>query len=382
MDQMKPNKNGNTFTTDVKKALNEYLRRMEKERGLILNKVSLTAVLNNRGIKVSKQTIDDIFNENENKSINFEVIVGICEVFGIHLSDLLPHKEDPFYGQIPPVWDSRRHSDIGVDTLPPRFYVGEYHCYYFRPAHLFERISGSQSETETQPILHGILTLKYENGITTAKLEEHDTQYNFDGTNVFDPLIMEGTVSLLIHTNQVRVNLRDTRGIRFIDIMFPYIHLAKDVLYSQVGAVFNISTGQNRYPLLQKMVLLRRELDLSNENVISVIRGILSMSSNEILVERSKLQDLEISHPIISQFPRKKGEYCVFYEDHIYTSLPLLENVDFMALTESLMHLRNISSSSAVLTIKEHERYNYFAKYFQRRECIQSNENERPENAE
>ena len=128
MDQMKPNKNGNTFTTDVKKALNEYLRRMEKERGLILNKVSLTAVLNNRGIKVSKQTIDDIFNENENKSINFEVIVGICEVFGIHLSDLLPHKEDPFYGQIPPVWDSRRHSDIGVDTLPPRFYVGEYHC--------------------------------------------------------------------------------------------------------------------------------------------------------------------------------------------------------------------------------------------------------------
>ena len=98
------------------------------------------------------------------------------------------------------------------------------------------------------------------------------------------------------------------------------------------------------------------------------------MSSNEILVERSKLQDLEISHPIISQFPRKKGEYCVFYEDHIYTSLTLLENVDFMALTESLMHLRNISSSSAVLTIKEHERYNYFAKYFQRRECIQPNE--------
>lgn len=374
MDRIKPNKNGNTFTTDVKKALNEYLHRMEKERGLILNKTSLTAVLNNRGIKVSKQTIDDIFNENENKSINFEVIVGICEVFGIHISDLLPHKEDPFYGQIPPVWDSRQHSDIGVDTLPPRFYVGEYHCYYFRPLQLFERVSGGTSETETQPILHGILTLKYENGVTSAKLVEHDTQYNFDGTSMLDSLIMEGTASLLIHTNQVQVNLRDNRGIRFLNIMFPYIHLAKDVLYSQVGAVFNISTGHNRYPLLQKMVILRKEIDIKNKNVAAVIRGILSMSSNEILVEKSKLEMLENTQPVITQFPRKAGEYCVFYEDHIYTALPLLENVDFMALTESLMLLRNISSSSAVLTIKEHDRYNYFAKYFQRRECVKTEE--------
>ena len=97
-----------TFTADVKRALNEYLNRMDRDRGLVLNKASLTNLLNNRGIKVSKQTVEDIFNENENKNINFEVIVGICQVLGISVSDILPHKKDPFYGKIPPVWDSKQ----------------------------------------------------------------------------------------------------------------------------------------------------------------------------------------------------------------------------------------------------------------------------------
>ena len=150
---------GSTFTAYVKRALNAYLNRMDRERGLVLNKGSLTHLLNKRGIKVSKQTIEDIFNENEEKNINFEVIVGICQVLGISITDLLPQKSDPFYGKTPPVFDSRQQSDLGVDTLPPRFYVGEYHCYYFRPIYMFERTSGRTSETETQSIFHSTLTL-------------------------------------------------------------------------------------------------------------------------------------------------------------------------------------------------------------------------------
>ena len=62
-----------SFTSNVKNALMEYLNRMERERGLILNKGSLTNALNARGIRVSKQTIEDIFNTQENRAINFEV---------------------------------------------------------------------------------------------------------------------------------------------------------------------------------------------------------------------------------------------------------------------------------------------------------------------
>lgn len=356
-----------TFTADVKRALNEYLNRMDAERGLVLNKGRLADLLKDRGIKVSRQTIEDIFNENECKNINFEVIVGICQILGISITDLLPQKTDPFYGKTPPVWDSRRNSDIGVDTLPPRFYVGEYHCYYFRPMYMFEKVAAKTSETETQTLLHSVLTLEYEDGVTKARLEELETKSNFEGTSKLDSLLLEGTANLLIHANQVQVNLRDKRGIRFMSIMFPYIHLAKDVLYSQVGGLFNISNGQNRYPLFQKVAIFRKEPDLADETVDTALRGILSMNSNEILIERAKLDALVKKYPTIAQFPRKEANFSVFYEDHIYTSLPLLEDVDYMELSKALMCLRNASTSSAVLTIKEHERYHQYSKYLQTR---------------
>ena len=353
------------FTADVKRALNEYLNRMEQLRGLVLNKGSLTNLLNAQAIKVSKQTIEDIFNENEGKNINFEVIVGICQVLGISITDLLPQKTDPFSGKTPMVWENRQDSNLGVDTLPPRFYVGQYHCYYFRPMHSFEKISAKTSETEIQTILHAILTLEYKNGVTTARLEERETQCNFDGTSVLDSMVLEGSANLLIHTNQVQVNLRDDRGLRFMHIMFPYIHLAKDVLYSQVGALFNISTGQSRYPLFQKMAIFRKEIDLSDERIEAAVRGVLSLNSNQILIEKGKLGILEEKCPTIAQFPRKESNYCVFYEDHIYTSMPMLEDVDYMELSQALMQLRNAGTSPAVLIIREHERYSQFSKHLQ-----------------
>lgn len=353
------------FTLDVKKALNVYLNRMEQLRGLVLNKGSLTKLLNDRGIKVSRQTIEDIFNENEAKNINFEVIVGICQVLGISVTDLLPQKTDPFSGQTPAVWDNRKDSNLGVDPLPPRFYEGQYHCYYFRPMHNLEKISPKTSETETQTIIHAVLNLEYENGVTKARLEERETQYNFDGTSVLDSMVLEGTANLLIHPNQVQVNLRDNRGLRFLSLMFPYINLAKDVLYSRIGALFNISTNLNRAPLFQKMAIFRKEVDLTDQGVEAVVRGVLSLNSNRILIEKSKLEALEETNPTIAQFPRKESTYCTFYEDHIYTSLPMLEDVDYMELSRALMCLRNASASPAVLTIREHERYSQFSRHLQ-----------------
>jgi hypothetical protein len=71
--------------------------------------------------------------------------------------------------------------------------------------------------------------------------------------------------------------------------------------------------------------------------------------------------------PTIAQFPRKETAYCVFYEDHIYTSMPMLDNVDYMELSKALMCLRNASASPAVLTIREHEWYSMFSRHLQTR---------------
>lgn len=359
--------NKTSFTSDVKSALREYLLRMEQECGLVVNKASLTNALNARGITVSKQTIEDIFNPNEDRAINFEVIVAICEIFGISITDILPNKSDPYHGRPPAVWDSQKKFDLGVDELPPRYYTGVYHCYYFRPTYLGDRVSGRTSETETQPLIHATLTLEYEQGITRATFKQDGMVANFAGSGMQASVLLEGTAKLLVYANQVQVNLRDDRGINFKSIMFPYIYLSKDVLYSQVAAMLNISTGQSRYPLLQKMAIFRKKINIDDDQVSSVVRGILSMSSNELLVEKNKFEKFIKDHPVVEQLPRKKAEYYLFYEDHLYTSLPMLDDVTFKQLTEEIMMLRNICSNPAIMIIREHERYNSFAKAFQKR---------------
>ena len=357
------------FTLNVKNNLNKYMKNIENTCGLVLNPEKLTESLKHMGIDVSKGTVEAIFKEGEERGIQLEVLAGICEILGINIADLLPRMNtDASSKYRNKIWDRKSVTAEGLRALPPKFYEGRYHCYYFRPTYMYDQVENGKSETETQPILHAILELKYEDGCTKAYFKEIETQLAFDGKSHQHELQLEGNAHLLIHLNQVHISLTDQRGIRLMNIMFPYIHLAKDILYSQIAGVFNISREHYRHPLFQKMALFREELDLTNPNVSSIVRGIISMSCNEIIVEKDKFDKLASEEPIIVKFPRKQSEYYVLYEDMIYASIPMIENLTYTETVEYLMKMRNISTSPAIYTVKEHERYNIFSKALQKGE--------------
>lgn len=356
------------FNENLTQNLVKYRSMIEQKCGFSLDTARLTELLKDRNIKVTKSTVDAVFNDPQ-RAVPLDVLVGICDIWGINIADVIPCQERQKYSEkdYSSVWkhDNTKPNPHGFAPLPQRFYGGTYYCYFFRPTFLFERIQKGKSETETQPIYLAKLQLECNNGHTTALFEQLEVSANFERTGLMEPLILNGSANLLIDFNQVQIDLMDSRGIRGMSIMFPYIHLARDVLYSQVGAVFNISSEQYRHPVFQKMAIFRTKLDLRNSNVESVLRGILSMNSHQLLIEKGKFEKLCEEHPVISQFPHRKGEYFVLYEDSVYNELPMIDGLNFLQLTEYIMLLRNISSSPAILRVREHDRYPAFSKRFQ-----------------
>ena len=361
--------NEKAFNIALTKNLVEYIKKIEEKCGLSLDTTRLTELLKDRNIKVTKSTVDAVFNDPE-RAVPLDVLVGICNIWGINVADIVPRQKTQKYSEndYSSVWKHSGVNSHGFAPLPSRFYEGTYYCYYFRPTYLFERIQKGKSETETQPIFLAKLQLTCNNGHTSAIFEQLEVRSNFKRTGPMEPLILNGSANLLIELNQVQIDLMDARGVRSMSIMFPYIHLAKDILYSQVAAVFNISSEQYRHPTFQKMAIFRNKLDLSDPNIASVLRGILSMNSQELLIEKDKFENLVDEHPTIQELPHRKGEFYILHEDSIYNALPNIDGLNFLQLTEYVMLLRNISSSPGILRVKEHDRYPAFSKRFQQEE--------------
>lgn len=355
------------FNKRLTENLVRYKDSIEKNCGLSLDTERLTVLLKDRNIKVTKQTVEAVFDDPE-RAVSLEVLAGLCDIWGINIADVIPCQHPQKYSEkdYSSVWKQQDRNTQGFAPLPARFYEGTYFCYYYRPTFLFERIGRGISETETQTIFVAKLKLENNNGQTSALFEQMETRSNFEGTGIMKATVLQGSANYLIDLNQIQIDLRDKRGIRTMSIMFPYIHLERDVLYSQIGAVFNISSEQYRHPVLQKMAIFRNMLDLGDPKTEEILRGILCMNGHELLVESEKFEKLVQENPIISQFPHRKGEYYVMYEDNIYTSLPMIDGLNYLQLTEYLMLLRNISTSPAIYCVKEHDRYPTFSKELQK----------------
>lgn len=355
------------FNRRLTENLVKYKESIEKNCGLSLDTERLTELLRDRNIKVTKQTVEAVFEDPE-RAVSLEVLAGLCDIWGINIADVIPCQNPQKYSEkdYSSVWKHNDRNTQGFAPLPARFYEGTYFCYYFRPTVLFERMERGVSETETQTIFVAKLRLENNNGQTSAFFEQQETRSNFKGTGIMNATVLQGSANYLIDLNQIQIDLRDKRGIRAMSIMFPYIHLERDILYSQIGAVFNISSEQYRHPVLQKMAIFRNKLDLGDPRTEDILRGILCMNSHELLVESEKFEKLVQENPLVGQFPYRKGEYYVMYEDNIYTSLPMIDGLNYLQLTEYLMLLRNISSSPAIYCVKEHDRYPTFSKALQK----------------
>lgn len=343
----------------IKTKLCDHVDTIREMTGLELNISGLCHALAKKGFSDSKPTVASYFNPEDPRMVRVDLLWEICTILGINISDVLPPQKT---GHIGDIWKGSNDDIHSFKTRVSPFYEGEYYCYYFRPTHLLENVKRNRSETEDQPIRQGVLSLEHIETYTKACFREIELEKDYSKTHVLPSFELLGSAKYFVNMNQVYISLSEPNGHRNMEIMFPYIHLTKDVLYSQVAAVFNVSGNLHRLPTLQKMALFRKELDLQNEETSNILRGILSLNTNEILVEKEKFEKLVKELPAISEFPRNRELYYVFNESIIYDS-PL--SLDYTEKVELLMKLRNISSSPAIYSVSENERYNVFSRNFQ-----------------
>ena len=351
------------WTKEVKKRIKKQIHDLDHLCGLVLNTKKLVNALEagTPSIKTTVPTVEAIFDDTDDRRIPLDVLVGVCNILGINISDVLPQFERSKLSKS--IWEPRSDTIYsGINALPDPFYEGEYFCYYFRPTNLAENVALHKSETETQPILCAKLIIKNRDGITKVDFYEKEEKLSFDGEKKMKELHLNGEAHLFIHMNQVHISLTDAEGLRYMNIMFPYLNLAKDILYYKTAAVFNVSTDPHRYPLFHKMALFRNELNLKDEENVDILRGILSMNSGDLLVEKYKFDALLAEDPLYAEFLRTEEPYYVFCEDMIYAQRT---HMDYRQKVDHLMKLRNIATSSAIITVKEHERINVFMKDFQ-----------------
>ena len=183
-----------------------YKNDIENKCGLSLDTDRLTELLRDRNIKVTKQTVEAVFDDPE-RAISLEVLAGICDIWGINIADVIPCQKPQKFSEkdYSSVWKHISTSYHGLAPLPSRFYEGTYYCYYFRPTFLFERIERGKSESETQPIYLAKLTLECNTGHTSALFEQQDENANFSGTGMMEPLVLFGSANLLIDLNRIDI---------------------------------------------------------------------------------------------------------------------------------------------------------------------------------
>lgn len=371
---MEENRVKRQFFIDMRKKLIGHIKQVYDNSGYDLDKDKLADRLSKKlGRPVSEELVKRLLREGDDSKIDVEVWIAACTTLGINPLDILPDgcalsRSDSKDND---VWISRWPENMDTKPVPPMFYKGTYDVYYFRPLYMMENAMSGVSETENQTLVHAKLTLEPEKGTTKATLVEKEGEIGFEGDKTVRSLTLTGEAKILIKSNQVYIELKDEESLRQMVLVWPYIELAKDVLYSQVAAVLTIASQQYRHPLFEKMVMFRRDPKDPRVNESfdeRIIRGILSMSSNKMLIEKSRFDDLAKEIPEIENFMKKKSTYYELSQSNIMGSYEIIDGMSYVDCMEKLMKLRNISFSPAVYTVEEHERFNIFSKMLQRGE--------------
>lgn len=353
-----------TYIKEVKKRLRMRRDELKEHYSLELSINQMVKVMWERyKVRTTPSKLAAMFDPADQRSISLPELVAACEVLGLNLSEvtaLTIHNPEEFS-----VWRKTpgEPRKTGVAPIDNPFYFGRYFGYYFRPKKFSGQLSGEQSESEVQPIWVGELEIQKIGERTRAKFLEQGQGERFDQSGQLPGLELTGDVYLLGHMNQVYVLLSDETGNRHMNMLFNYYNLSKDVLYFKIGSVLSVSVNQYRRPVFQRMALFREKLNLEVPEIEEVLRGILTMSDDELLVEAEKFEQMKKDDPMLSQFHCEKKSYYVFNEPGLFYQRTAMS---YNQKAERIMKLKNASTAAAIHTVEEQEGFSQYAKALQK----------------
>ena len=312
----------NDYYTKVKERLIEEIRRYY-DAGFIVNVSRITDIIIDKyHIDTSYQIIQSIFKPQDKgqkvRKIPLAELVALCDILQIPISKVSQFENMPSQELNPP-WliPKNPNQDNLPDTLTNPFYYGDYYCYYFKAKPKSNARLGNQFPAKETMIKTAKLKISEKNDFSYATLTETLDTLNFEQNRLLENFVYEGKVYYLSKPNQIYTALMDQDGKHLICLMFDFHNYTKDVMYYRTAAMLTSTIEQHPRPIYQKMIILRSELDLNNDEHLRTLRGMLSLESHKLLVKKEDLAHLINDYPELSHLNHKTEEYASFSEYEI-----------------------------------------------------------------
>ncbi len=350
----------------IKDRLSEYERTLAAQGYQLIYSQLAANMCTQYNIETSDQKIRAMFSASgsSDREIPLAEMVALCHMLHIPIYDICGFPEAPS-AEIDPPWLKRinPNDNSGINQLYDEFYLGKYYCYYFSRDYLDNTQLAGKSQAEMANIRAAELTIEHEDCVTTAYYREQFEDSDFYKKTALEQLELKGRVYLLERPKQIYTLLMDSQGKLLFSLLFDYRIYSKDILYYRTAAMTTFSEYPHpQQPLFQKMALFRVKQDLTNPETEKMIRGILTLNSNNILVEKSKFNQMILDNPELSKLNHTLENYYSFNEtDILNQKLPWSYNEKINAI----LQLRQVSTSPAQEIISDDKNFSQYTKAVQ-----------------
>lgn len=370
----------NTFdyNTHVKKNLNNWREKFEKDNNVTLNYSAIKNALETHfNIKTSIQKIAVMFNPGDPREIKLKELVAIAQIFDIPLWDICQYPNNPC-SEINS-WQltrNKKESSSPIHELHNNYYFTEkgkyYYCYYFRPKHFQNRIK----PVEDLSIEEAKMSIFLQNGHTMVKFEEVKSSTTFYGEKM-PSFTLSGKLYHFENTNMAYSFISDSSGRRAMALMFSFLNLSADIRYYMTVGMMTFSLNQTHEPLFQKMAVFRVKQNYQEEYISEMLRGILALNSSPLIIDeetKKKLEEDDVMRNLLSEGSHPEKYYL--YNEATLRDLYLIPD-DYQRM-QMLLQLRKNSLYPAHEIVSESDTFADFIKRYQLQQLQEhKNDNER-----
>ncbi len=271
---------------ETNKRISKNLQYLMKHHGY--NQNELKDAFSEHGLEINQGTINKYINKPHNNFIPVAVLLKICEIFNISLSELVEGdlSDDSEKLNAIKVKDMKKHITdyIGADNnefvteLNNRVfkgYKGSYFCY------LYPTISSEKN------ILTGIMTISPDNSPNEVTMRLKIVKENSKEKKI----IYKEYSGLLIMSKRMHncyCILKSDKLSEICFLTFRHIYLNDAPLDCRMAEVLTVSAGESNYPTVHRMFFSREEI---SEEDLKLVVPMINLNCSEILISE---QDLEL----------------------------------------------------------------------------------------
>ena len=340
------------YYKNIKDRLISVVEKYENA-GFKVNLYKIFEIISNKyKIDTSYQIIKSIFNyQNEKvRKIPLPEIVAICDILQVPLNEICRFDSAPTQ-ELNPSWIIPKGTERVAlpNLLTNKYYYGKYYCYFYKQKPISNAKLGNKHASLETKIKSAELNIEENDGFTYATLTETSSTKNFEQNDTLENFVYTGKLYYLEKPNQVYTMMMDKEGKRAICLMFDYQNYTKDVMYYRTAAMLTSTMSRHPKPLFEKMIILRKPLNLEDENHLRILRGVLSLESNNLIVKKDIFTKLAKEHKIMNDFEPVYEEYASFNESEIINRrIPWDYNEKKEAILllrqNSILNIQNVAS--------------------------------------